>query len=275
MKLLLKELVQHALDEDSANQDVTTIALQLGARQGRAKVVAKEDLVLAGCDIFEEVFQALSNEFQLKWHFHEGDVVLKGQNVVTLKGPLSALLTGERVALNFLGRLSGIATLTKVFVRQIEHTSCKLLDTRKTTPLLRRLEKQAVRAGGGTNHRMGLGDAVLIKENHIQAAGGLRQAIELVQKNSQLPLEVEVSTLEDVKTAVQMGAQRLLLDNMSTSEMAEALRVIPGNVATEASGNMTVDRVREVAELGVNFISVGAITHSAPCSDLSMLLIET
>lgn len=272
MNLDLQKIVKVALYEDIPHGDCTTDALNLSEKKGRARVVAKEDLVLSGQEVFEFTFQQMDPTIRIEWHFRNGDFILKKQTICTLIGPVSGILKAERVALNFLGRLSGVATLTRCYVNEVKHTSTKILDTRKTTPGLRELEKQAVRDGGGHNHRMSLSDAILIKENHIRLSGGIKNAVNLIRKQNAGGIEVEVSSLAEVREALEVEIHRLLLDNMSNSEMAEVLKIIPATIKTEASGNMTLERVRSVAELGVDFISVGAITHSAPCADISLLL---
>ncbi len=268
----LSRLIQIALQEDIPTVDVTTESLHLDSLQGLARVIAKEDLVLSGTDPFTETLKAVDSSVTVDWQFQDGAFILNQQNICVIRGPIASILKGERVALNFLGHLSGIATLTRCYAEQIKHTKTKILDTRKTLPGLRALEKMAVVHGGGCNHRMSLSDGVLIKENHIEFAGGLAIAVNSIQKESRLPVEVEVRNLDEVRKAVSLGVWRILLDNMSIDDMREALRNIPAPIETEASGNMTLERVREVAELGVDFISVGALTHSAPCADISLLL---
>jgi nicotinate-nucleotide pyrophosphorylase (carboxylating) len=266
------DLIAQAYAEDMPRGDVTTDGLDIKERPGRAKLLAKEDLVLAGRALFQDCVRYIDRDAELQWQFKDGDLILHQQAVCWIKGDLIKLLKAERVALNFLGRMSGIATLTRCFVQETRGTKCKILDTRKTTPLLRELEKAAVVAGGGVNHRMGLSDAVLIKENHIRAAGSMSAAIGAVRKrHSGLPVEVECRTLAEVDTAVGERVARILLDNMSTEDMRQARARIPVFIQTEASGNMTVARIREVAEIGIDFISVGALTHSAPCADVSLL----
>lgn len=267
----LTELIDQALKEDLPRGDITTEALGIATQIGRAKLVAKEDLVLSGSEVFTQVAHSLDPKLEIQWLFKNGDLVLKQQTLATVRGDMLALLKAERVALNFLGRLSGVATLTRCFVEKTEGTDTKILDTRKTTPLLRTLEKQAVVHGRGANHRMNLSDAILIKENHIQVAGSIRGAVEKIRKNLQQPIEVECQTLDDVKEAVELRVQRILLDNMDLQTMKNCLEIIPAQIETEASGNMTLDRIRDVAKLGVKYISVGALTHSAPCADISLL----
>ncbi len=269
--MTLIEIIRHAFAEDIPGVDLTTDSLGIQERLGDARLVAKEDLVLAGRHVFEACLHFIDPEFQLKWQFKDGDLVLKGQTVCWIKGNLIRLLKAERVALNFTGHLSGIASLTRCFVQQVQGSKCKILDTRKTMPLFRELEKEAVRAGGGFNHRMNLSDAILIKENHIRAAGGIGRAISGIRQKTSEPIEIECSNLKEVETAVQLRVQRILLDNMTTAEIRQARQLIPSTIQVEASGNMTLERVREVAEAGVDFISVGALTHSAPNADLSLL----
>lgn len=269
--MTLLELIRAAIKEDMPHGDVTTESLALKPRMGRARLKAKEDIVLSGAMAFEQSMQALEPTCRIKWHFEEGDEILKNQIICTIEGDLVQILKAERVALNFLGHLSGIATHTRRFVKKIAGSKTKILDTRKTTPAFRDLEKRAVVHGGGVNHRMNLSDAILIKDNHISVMGGITNAINRVREHSNLPIEVEAGTVEDVKEAVSMKAHRILLDNMDNDTLKKALEVIPAEVETEASGNMNLDRVASVAALGVNYISVGALTHSAPCADVSLV----
>lgn len=269
--MTLVELIKAALKEDMPRGDLTTECLGSKPRLGRAVLKAKEDLVISGTMAFEQTVLALEPNAKLKWHFEEGSTVLNGQNICSIDADLIQVLKAERVALNFLGHLSGIATYTNRFVKKIEGTSTKILDTRKTTPTLRELEKRAVVHGGGQNHRMNLSTAILIKDNHISVMGGLEKAVARVREHTSLSIEVEARTLDEVKQAVQLNVSRILLDNMSNQQLAEALKLIPQEIETEASGNMNLDRVRGVAELGVNFISVGALTHSAPVADISLM----
>ncbi|MBC7742908.1 MAG: carboxylating nicotinate-nucleotide diphosphorylase [Bdellovibrionaceae bacterium] len=265
------ELIRAALKEDMPLGDITTESMALKPKQGEALLKAKEDLVLSGANAFEETMIFLEPQARVKWQFYEGDTVFKGQNICAVEGDLIQILKAERVALNFLGRLSGIATFTRRFVKEVEGTKTKILDTRKTTPLLRHLEKRAVLHGGGVNHRFNLSDAVMIKDNHITLMGGIKTAVERLRQNCDLDIEVEASDLEQVKECVQLKIQRILLDNMTNEMMAAALLLIPKEIKTEASGNMNLARVKSVAELGVDFISVGALTHSATTADVSLL----
>lgn len=268
--MTLLELIRAAIKEDMPKGDLTTESLALRPRVGRARLKAKDDIMLSGAVAFEQTMQTLEPNAKIKWHFEEGQMILKGQLVCTIEGDLVQILKAERVALNFLGHLSGIATFTSRFVKQVEGTNTKILDTRKTTPGYRDLEKKAVVHGGGMNHRLNLSTAILIKDNHIAVMGGIRAAVSRVREHSNLPVEVEARTLAEVKEAVEMKADRILLDNMNNDMLCEALALIPDNVETEASGNMNLDRVRSVAETGVDYISVGALTHSAPTADVSL-----
>jgi nicotinate-nucleotide pyrophosphorylase (carboxylating) len=271
MHLDLDELIDKAIKEDIPQGDATTDALGLKEKVGRARLIAKEDLVLSGSEIFNRVMARLEPNVEINWIFKDGDFILRGQAVAALRGNLVQILKAERVALNFLGHLSGVATLTRCFVKEIEHTRCRILDTRKTTPLYRALEKKAVTHGGGMNHRMNLSEAILIKENHQAMAGGLKAAVEKTRKSTHSAIEIEVRTLAEVEAAVKLNVERILLDNMNDELLKAAVKIIPASIKIEASGNMTLDRVRRVAEAGVDYISVGALTHSAPCADLSLL----
>lgn len=271
MAFTITELIHAALDEDLPLGDLTTDSLGISTRNGRARLVAKEDLVVSGQEFFSQTMLTLNPDLQIHWHYQDSDFVLKGQTVATLAGDLIPVLKGERVALNFLGHFSGIATYTRCFVREVEGHSTQILDTRKTLPLYRKWEKRAVLDGQGTNHRMNLSDAILIKENHLRLAGGIQQAVQQIRAKTDKPIEVECSNPEEVNQAVTLGVQRILLDNMN-NEMIQSVRErIPQTIAVEASGNMSIKRVKSVAQLGVDFISVGALTHSAPCADFSLL----
>lgn len=267
----LSKIIAEAFAEDLPRGDLTTDNLGLGEIRGHAKLIAKEDFVLSGPEVFDACIRYLDPQAEIGWQFKDGDLILNKQTLCFVRGNLVQILKAERVALNFLGRMCGIATLTRCFVQETRGTRCKILDTRKTSPLLRAFEKQAVRSGGGSNHRMDLSSAILIKENHVRAAGGMTKAIRTIRKNSEFKIEVECSTLAEVDIALAERVDRILLDNMSTEQIRSAREKIPAVVQVEASGNMTVERVREIAELDVDFISVGALTHSAPCADLSLL----
>lgn len=275
--MILTELIRVAIKEDMPHGDLTTDSLGLAPRYGQARLVAKQDLVLSGTAPFEQCLEVLDPTSTVQWHFREGDHVLNRQIICHVAGDLVQVLKAERVSLNFVGHLSGIATLTRRFVDAVAHTSTRILDTRKTTPGYRDMEKKAVAHGGGTNHRYSLSEAVLIKDNHIMVAGGLRKAVERIRANTNEKIEVECATLSDVADAIELKVERVLLDNMSNQSIADAVQLIRNaaarglDVQSEASGNMSLDRVRGVAELGVDFISVGALTHSAPTADISLL----
>lgn len=267
----IKDLIRSAISEDMPAGDLTTDSLALSPRIGRARLVAKQDLILSGSPAFEQSIHFLEQSAKMKWHFEEGDAVLNRQIICTLHGDLVQILKAERVALNFLMRFSGIATLTREFVKRVAQTPTKILDTRKTTPGYRDLEKKAVVHGGGQNHRLNLSHAILVKDNHIAVMGGIRAAVERIREHSKQSIEVEASSLEDVQECVDLKVGRILLDNMTNDMMSEALKIIPPSIESEASGNMNLERIGSVAALGVQFISVGALTHSAPSSDMSLL----
>jgi nicotinate-nucleotide pyrophosphorylase (carboxylating) len=268
--MLLNDLIKAAIKEDKPGGEVTTDTLGLVPKIGKAVLKAKEDIVLSGLLPFESTMTMLEPNAKIKWHFEEGHRILKGQNICSLEGDLIQILKGERVALNFLGHLSGIATYTRRFVDAVSGTKTKILDTRKTLPGYRDLEKKAVVHGGGLNHRMNLSTAILIKDNHIALMGGIKNAVERIRKNSSLDIEVEAGDLDEVKIAVSLNVKRILLDNMTTAVLQEARKLIPETIETEASGNMSLTRVPEVAAVGIDYISVGALTHSAPVADVSL-----
>jgi len=276
----LDTLIDLALGEDVGSGDVTTLWTVSQNLHGQATIVAKEEVVVAGMKAALAVFRRVDPDLELRVKRNSGHAAARGETLLRIEGSLRSILTSERVALNFLGRLSGIATFTRRFVRELSGTGVTILDTRKTTPGWRLLEKEAVQAGGGGNHRMGLHDMVLVKDNHIRAAGSIREAVEAVrEKNLEgLLVEVEVKNLKEVGEALDMGVDRILLDNMDLEEMREAAKRVRGlegeRPKLEASGNMRLERVRAVAETGVDFISVGALTHSAPSADLSLNIAE-
>lgn len=268
-----KELIKAALAEDVGRGDITTRAIVGPDEPGRGVFMAKEDFVVAGLFMAMNVFKLLDEKARFKTYFDDGDRVKKGHIIAEVRGGLAAILTGERVALNFLQRMSGIATRTDMFVKKIRSTDAKILDTRKTTPCLRGLEKYAVKAGGGVNHRFGLFDSVLIKDNHIKAAGGsVKEAVERVKRayHGKTPIEVEVTSLKEVKEAVEAGADIIMLDNMDTARMKKAVSLIDHSAFVEASGGVTIDNVLPIAKTGVDFISVGGLTHSARAVDISL-----
>jgi nicotinate-nucleotide pyrophosphorylase (carboxylating) len=267
------ELIDRALAEDLGEGDLTTLAVVPEGARARARLDQKAPGVPAGLRVAEKVFERIDPE--LRWHAHAAEGRWRDPGLLAeVAGNARAILAGERVALNFLGRLSGIATLAARYVDAVEGTSARILDTRKTTPGLRVLEKEAVRAGGAFSHRDGLYDAILVKENHSALAGGPAEAARraLAMAPSGIAVEVECATIEEVEGALAAGAPRLLLDNMSTEELRRAVALVGGRAELEASGGITLDNVRAVAETGVDYISVGALTHSAPALDVSLLL---
>jgi nicotinate-nucleotide pyrophosphorylase (carboxylating) len=263
------------LKEDMGRGDITTAATVRGGQQGRGRFLAKQDFVLCGLEIAEAVFSTLDGQIQIESRAFDGDSVTAGAEFARIEGPADVLLVGERTALNLLQRLSGVATLTRRFVDAVGGTHAKIVDTRKTTPGLRVLEKYAVTVGGGFNHRFGLDDGVLIKDNHIALAGGVRRAIEMARRDVPhlMRIEVEVANEAQLREALKAGADVIMLDNMTTDEMRAAVQLIreqaPG-VLIEASGSVNLETVRGIAECGVDLISVGAITHSATAIDISL-----
>jgi nicotinate-nucleotide pyrophosphorylase (carboxylating) len=273
----LERLIRGALAEDIGPGDITTELLVPKGQTAEAFAVARKPLVVSGAEVFREVFRILDPEVKCELLLRDSDTAAEGQRVIRLYGPAASILTGERVALNFLGRLSGVATLTRLFADRLSGLQTKLLDTRKTTPGLRALEKMAVVHGGGVNHRLALFDGVLIKDNHIAAAGGVANALRLARPAFRHKIEIEVDTLEGLMEAMEGGADMVLLDNMDPLALREAVRRAeyfwrPGARLTllEASGGVTLESVREAALSGVDFISVGALTHSAPSADLGL-----
>ncbi len=272
----IKKIVESALSEDIGSGDITTAFVVPDNLMANGIIVAEEDIVLSGIGVAEEVFRALDSDVAFEALANDGDSVKTGSNIARLHGNARTLLTGERVALNFLQRLSGIATLSRKFKVAVNGFPVRIVDTRKTTPGLRTLEKYAVRAGGCWNHRFGLFDGILIKENHIALTGGIAVAISSVKARvpHTIKIEIEVSNLEEVREAVQAGADIILLDNMDIQMMKEAVSIIRGhkdkNLLIEASGGMTLDRVKEVASTGVDIISAGALIHSAVWANISM-----
>ncbi|MEN8687442.1 MAG: carboxylating nicotinate-nucleotide diphosphorylase [Desulfuromonadales bacterium] len=270
---VLDPILRRALEEDIGTGDVTTLATIQPGVQASAELVAKEDFILSGIDVAQRVFLLISPETAFEKLIEDGQSVKRGEVLAWIKGDAAVLLQGERVALNFLQRMSGVATLTAEFVKQVEDTGAVVVDTRKTTPGLRVLEKYSVRMGGGGNHRMALYDAVLIKENHIAAAGGIASAVSRARQSvpHTQKIEVEVRDQAEVAEALDAGADILLLDNMSTEELRTAVKTIDGRAETEASGGVSLETIREIAETGVQLISVGALTHSYRAVDISML----
>jgi nicotinate-nucleotide pyrophosphorylase (carboxylating) len=268
----IKPVIDYALKEDIGTGDITSDSIVPLDMKARATMVAKSAGIIAGLHVAEYVFRTLSPDIVWKTFVNDGDKVNRGQLILEISGSYRALLTGERVALNFLQRMSGIATMTDRYVNILKNYKTKILDTRKTVPGLRLLDKYAVMVGGGINHRIGLYDMVLIKDNHIKVAGGIKSAVEQVKKNigGGIKIEVETTNIEEVREALSSGADIIMLDNMTNSTMADCVKLIGGQAKVEASGNMTSERLEEVAATGVDFISIGALTHSVVAFDISM-----
>jgi nicotinate-nucleotide pyrophosphorylase (carboxylating) len=268
----VRQLIQAAIEEDLGRGDVTTEATIAGPTRSQARLITKEVVVLAGLEVFSAVYAALDSTVRIDAAHQDGDLLSARTVIATLEGPARSLLAGERVSLNFLQRLCGIASLTRRYVDAVRGYQVEIIDTRKTTPGWRVLEKYAVRVGGGKNHRHDLGDGVLIKDNHIVAAGGIRQAVEMARKHSHhlLKVEVEVEALEQIEEALQAGAEVIMLDNMSPSLLAEGVKMIGGRALVEASGGINLESLIDVARTGVDLISVGRLTHSAPAADIHL-----
>ena len=272
MKMQADQLIRMALQEDITSEDVSTNAVMPTATKGTVDLIAKEDGVVAGLEIYARVFTILDEKTEIDLHCKDGDEVKKGELMATLTGDIRVLFSGERVALNYLQRMSGIATYTRQVAKLLEGSKVTLLDTRKTTPNCRVFEKYAVRVGGGCNHRYNLSDGVLLKDNHIGAAGSITKAITMAKEYAPFvrKIEIEVETLEQVKEAVEAGADIIMLDNMTPEVMKQAVELIDGRAQTECSGNITKENIARIREIGVDFVSSGALTHSAPILDISM-----
>lgn len=272
MKLVVDPLILMALKEDITSEDVTTNAIMPNACAGEVDLICKQDGIIAGLEIFARVFTLLDEDVQFAFKVKDGDKVTKGQLLAKITGDIRTLLSGERVALNYLQRMSGIATYTNQIVKLLDGSKIKLLDTRKTTPNMKVFEKYAVTIGGGHNHRYNLSDGVLIKDNHIGAAGSVTKAIEMARDYAPFvrKIEIETENLAMVKEAVDAGADIIMLDNMSHEMMKEAVKLIDGRAQTECSGNVTRENIEKLKDIGVDFISSGALTHSSPILDLSL-----
>ena len=272
MTLQVDHLIMEALREDISSEDVTTNAVMHEAVTGEVDLICKQDGVIAGLQIFQRVFELLDKDTKVEFFCKDGDEVKNGQLMGKVTGDIRVLLSGERVALNYLQRMSGIASYTHSVASLLEGSKTKLLDTRKTTPNMRIFEKYAVRVGGGYNHRYNLSDGVLLKDNHIGAAGSVTKAVQMAKEYAPFvrKIEVEVENLDMVKEAVEAGADIIMLDNMSTEVMQEAIRIIDGRAETECSGNVTKENISRLTSLGVDYISSGALTHSAPILDISL-----
>ena len=272
MKMQADKLIRMALQEDITSEDVSTNAVMRSAVKGTVDLIAKEDGIIAGLDVYARVFQILDEKTEISFNFKDGEAVKKGNLLGTVTGDIRVLLSGERVALNYLQRMSGIATYTKQVSKLLEGSKVTLLDTRKTTPNCRVFEKYAVRIGGGCNHRYNLSDGVLLKDNHIGAAGSVAKAVAMAKEYAPFvrKIEIEVETMEQVKEAVEAGADIIMLDNMTPEMMKEAVELLAGRAQTECSGNITKENIAKILETGVDFVSSGALTHSAPILDISM-----
>ena len=272
MKLVADKLIMQALEEDITSEDISTNAVMPKEQMGEVDLICKEDGVIAGLWVFERVFTLLDPNVTVSLSVKDGDEVKKGQKMGTVAGDIRVLLSGERTGLNYLQRMSGIATYTRSVAKLLEGSKTKLLDTRKTTPNMRIFEKYAVRVGGGYNHRYNLSDGVLLKDNHIGAAGSVRKAVEMAREYAPFvrKIEIETENLDMVREAVEAGADIIMLDNMSPDMMRDAVDYIDGRAKTECSGNVTKENVAQLAAVGVDYISSGALTHSAPILDISL-----
>lgn len=268
------DLIDRSLKEDIGSGDITSRATLAPGKQATAELIAKENLILCGTWVFEKTFLQIEQSLKVKFFFKEGEFIAAGKKVAEINGLAEPILSAERTALNFLQRMCGIATTTHAFVDKVKHTNAIILDTRKTLPGFRILDKHAVTVGGGQNHRMGLFDMILIKDNHIAASGGIKQAINKVHNkfDHKYQVEVEVKNLKELKEALALRVDRILLDNMPVEEMEQAVKLTNGKVKLEASGNITLDNVKRIADTGVDYISVGSLTHSIKASDLSLIV---
>lgn len=272
MKMNVDERILSALKEDITSEDITTNSVMREYQLGEVELICKQDGVIAGLDVFKRVFELLDDKTEVTFFAKDGDSVRKGDKLGIIRGDIRVLLSGERTALNFLQRMSGIATYTRTIADLLKGSKTKLLDTRKTTPNMRVFEKYAVKAGGGFNHRFNLSDGILLKDNHIGAAGGVKEAIRMAKEYAPFvrKIEVEVENLDMLKEALEAGADIIMLDNMSVEDMKEAVRLCDGRAETECSGNVTKENVARLIDIGVDYISSGALTHSAPILDLSL-----
>ncbi len=272
MLLNADELILNALKEDITSEDITTNSVMPNYKLGQVELIAKEDGIIAGLDVFKRVFELLDKNTEFEFFFKDGDQVKPKDLIGIIKGDIRVLLSGERTALNYLQRMSGIATYTKEVSSLLEGTNTKLLDTRKTTPNMRIFEKYAVKVGGGNNHRYNLSDGILLKDNHIGAAGSITNAIKMAKEYAPFvrKIEIEVENLEMLKEALDAGADIIMLDNMSPEDMKKAVEMVKGKAQTECSGNVTKENIKRLTDIGVDFISSGALTHSAPILDLSL-----
>ena len=272
MQIVADKYIRMALEEDINSEDVSTNAVMPRYQLGTVDLICKQDGIIAGLDVFARAFQLLDEKIEIAFHAADGDAVKKGQLLATVTGDIRVLLSAERTALNYLQRMSGIATYTNAVAKLLAGTKTTLLDTRKTTPCMRVFEKYAVKAGGGSNHRYNLSDGVMLKDNHIGAAGSITKAVRMAKAYASFvhKIEVEVETLDQVKEAVEAGADIIMLDNMTPDKMKEAVKLIDGRALTECSGNVTRENIQNMIDVGVDYVSSGALTHSAPIMDISL-----
>ena len=277
MKLNADPLILSALQEDITSEDITTNSVMPHYQLGEVELICKEDGVIAGLDVFKRVFTLLDESTEVTFTCKDGDRVRKGERLGVVRGDIRVLLSGERTALNFLQRMSGIATYTRKIADLLKGTKTKLLDTRKTTPNMRVFEKYAVKVGGGYNHRYNLSDGILLKDNHIGAAGGVKEAVQMAKEYAPFvrKIEIEVENLDMLREALEAGADIIMLDNMSVEDMREAVKLCAGKAETECSGNVTKENVAKLVDIGVDYISSGALTHSSPILDLSLKNLHT
>ena len=271
------ELILNALREDITSEDITTNSVMREYKLGEVELICKEDGVIAGLEVFKRVFELLDEKTEISFLCKDGDEVKKGEKLGVIRGDVRVLLSGERTALNYLQRMSGIATYTRSVARLLEGSKTKLLDTRKTTPNMRVFEKYAVKVGGGYNHRYNLSDGILLKDNHIGAAGGVKEAVAMAKEYAPFvrKIEIEVENLDMLREALEAGADIIMLDNMSVEDMREAVKLAAGKAETECSGNVTKENIARLVDIGVDYISSGALTHSAPILDLSLKNLHT
>lgn len=277
MKMNADELILNALREDITSEDITTNSVMREYKLGEVELICKEDGVIAGLEVFKRVFELLDEKTEIRFVCKDGDEVKKGEKLGIIRGDVRVLLSGERTALNYLQRMSGIATYTRSVAGLLKGSKTKLLDTRKTTPNMRVFEKYAVKVGGGYNHRYNLSDGILLKDNHIGAAGGVKEAVAMAKEYAPFvrKIEIEVENLDMLKEALEAGADIIMLDNMSVEDMKEAVRLSAGKAETECSGNVTKENIARLVDIGVDYISSGALTHSAPILDLSLKNLHT
>ena len=272
MALNADELILSALREDITSEDITTNSVMREYQLGEVELICKQDGVIAGLDVFKRTFELLDSKTEVTFTKKDGDTVKNGDKIVVVRGDIRVLLSGERTALNYLQRMSGIATYTRSIADLLKSSKTKLLDTRKTTPNMRVFEKYAVKVGGGYNHRYNLSDGILLKDNHIGAAGGVKEAVQMAKEYAPFvrKIEIEVENLDMLKEALDAGADIIMLDNMSVEDMKEAVKLVSGKAETECSGNVTKENVERLVDIGVDYISSGALTHSSPILDLSL-----